>query len=409
MEKATFRVLCLSLLLASTTAFSQGLTNFVGQVLYHNNYPISGVNAYLHVPGGNIIATAVTNSEGYYEFTNVTPGDYTITFSTQQPAGGVELNDAFLVMLKVLNMYIFTPIQTIAADVNGSGTITMQDFTMILVGYLNRGIPFPNPWVFESISTPIPPPSRDGVISRGGSSSGDVNGSLQPDDKNNSIFITNPVVNMTAASSDPVDFSIASGQNLKIAGMHLVIDIPEELKVIDVESMISQANVSLSGNQIKVTWLDETRQGYELTDGEPLFKVKAQPSRPSRNGDTYCLELGRESHFINTEGKLLNGVSLNLPIINLSVENKLNHSAYPNPFIDNANLEYQIPQDGHVIIALYDQSGKTVKELENGTLSAGSHKVRIEGYDLLPGIYHYTIRYSGDNQYINSGTIIKSK
>ena len=162
MEKFTLRGLCLGLILLSTTAFSQGGSNFLGRVLYHNNYPMSGVNAYLHQPNGTIIDTAITNNQGYYQFSNLNNGNYTITFSTNQTAGGIELNDAFLVMLKLMNMITFTPIQTLAADVNGSGTITWTDYFIILIGYLTQGNPFPiGPWVFESTPITIPNPSRD--------------------------------------------------------------------------------------------------------------------------------------------------------------------------------------------------------------------------------------------------------
>jgi len=409
MEKRTFRTLFLILLLTNTSVFSQGETDFIGQVFYHNNYPMSGVNAYLHEQGGAIIDTAVTDIDGNYEFENVTPGNYTITFSTEQSAGGVELNDVFLVMLKLMNLYTFNPIQTIAADVNNSGTITWQDYSMILIGYLNRGIPFQNPWVFESISTPIPTGSREGFITSKSSSSGDVNGSLQPDPKSNSIFVNNPVVSLTANSSDPIEFNLSGGQNLQIAGMHLAINIPEDLNVISVESPIAAANISISGGQIKATWIDEERQGYEITEGAPLLVIHTQATFTSRDGNSYSLKLDNESHFINIDGELITGVNLILPTINLEVQKELTLSAYPNPFLNYATLDYQLPQDGHVIIALFDQTGRQVMEMENGVCSAGTHQVKIDGHALLPGIYHYSIRFSGSEQYINTGTIIKSK
>ena len=330
MEKATLRALCLVFLLTSSSVFSQNGSNFIGQVLYHNTYPLTGVNAYLHTSGGTIIDTAVTDANGSYEFGNVTPGYYTITFSTSQPEGGIELNDAFLVMLKLFNLYQFTPIQTKAADVNGSGTITWIDYTMILIGYLNQGNPFPvGPWVFESITTPIPAESRDVVVTGGGSSSGDVNGSLQPDPKSNSIFMNNPVVNLTTAPSSPIEFNLTAGQNLQIAGMHLAIHTPDNLEVISVESAIPEATIFISEDKVNVTWIDDTRQGLTINAGTSLLVIRTKATDPSRNGMSCSFKLGNESHFINADGALIEGVSLILPTIDLKFEKNLTYSAFP--------------------------------------------------------------------------------
>ena len=307
-----------------------------------------------------------------------------------------------------MNLYTFTPIQELAADVNCTGTITWSDYFMILVSYLNQGNPFPNDWVFQTASVTIPTGSRDGYISRS-SSSGDVNGNLQPDPKSNPIFLNNPVVNLTADISTPIEFNLSGGQNLQIAGMHLAIRIPADLNVISVESPIPDASIFISQGQIRVTWIDKTRQGFEITEGTPLLVIGTKATDLSRDGQSYSLTLGNESHFINIDGELLPGVSLILPTIDLKIQKDHAHSAYPNPFLNNATVYYHLPQDGHVIIALYDQSGKQVQEMENGVSSAGSHQVNIDGSSLLPGIYHYSIRFSGNDQYISTGTMIKSR
>ena len=413
MEKATFRTLCLFLLLTSTSVFSQGETDFTGTVLYNNNdNPMSGVNAYLHAPGDIIIDTAITDIEGNYTFENVTPGDYKVTFSTEQPAGGVALEDPYLLLLKFSDpdIYPFTDIQKLAADVDGNDTLNLLDYNSILEGYMNQEVPFPiGPWVFETVLTPIPVPSREGFITSRASSSGDVSGSLQPDPKGSPIFLNNPVVNLTADPSDPIEFNLAGGQNLKIAGMHLVIRIPDDLNVISVESPVSAASIFISEGEIRVTWIDRTRQGFEITEGTPLLVIRTKATRLSRNGNSYGLKLGDESHFIDINGELIQGVSLILPTINVKLQKDLAVSAYPNPFLNFSTLDFLLPQDGLVIIALFDQSGRQVMEMENGIRSAGSHQVIIDGAALLPGIYHYSISFSGSDQYINTGTIIKSK
>jgi hypothetical protein len=409
MEKAILRTLCLSLLLLSTTVFSQGSYNFNGQVTYHDNYPMAGVIAHLTDSIGNVIDSATTNNGGHYTFHNVAPGNYTITFTTDQSAGGVNLTDPFIVMQRLLNLCTFTSIQELAGDVDGDGILTRDDYDLILLGYMNQENPFPvGPWVFETASVTIPTAARDEFNTRSGSS-GDVNGSLVPDPKISSIFLNNPVINLIAGPSDPIEFKLAGAGNLEIAGMHLVIRIPEGLSVLSVESPISAASISILKDQVRVTWIDNDRQAFEVTDGMPLLVITTKTTGLSRDGKSYSLKLSDESHFINTDGELISGVSLILPTINLIAKKDIALTVYPNPFMEYANLSYLLPGEGHVIISLFDQAGRLVQEIVNGDCSAGNHQVKIDGADLVPGIYHYSIIYTGSEQFLSTGTMIKSK
>lgn len=409
MEKAILRTLCLSFLLLSTTVFSQGSYNFNGQVTYHDDYPMSGVIAHLTDSIGNIVDSATTNNGGQYTFHNVAPGNYTITFTTGEPAGGVNLTDPFIVMQRLLNLCTFTPFQELASDVDGDGTLTEDDYNLILLSYMNQEEPFPiGPWVFEQAAITIPTAGRDEFNTRSGSS-GDVNGSLVPDPKSASIFLNNPVISLTAGPSDPIEFKLTGAGNLEIAGMHLVIKIPEGLSVLSVESPISAASISILKDQVRVTWIDNDRQAFEVTDGMPLLVITTKTTGVSRDGKSYSLKLSDESHFINIDGELISGVSLILPTINLIAKKDIALTVYPNPFMEYANLSYLLPGEGHVIISLFDQAGRLVQEIVNGDCSAGNHQVKIDGADLVPGIYHYSIIYTGSEQFLSTGTMIKSK
>jgi hypothetical protein len=409
MEKAIFRTICLGLLLTSKLVFSQGGSDFLGEVRYQNDMPMSNVNAYLHDSTGNIIGTAVTDDYGVYTFPNLMPGEYTLTFDTYKEAGGIELNDAYLVEQYLLGQYDLSPIQVLAADVDGDGFVTIEDYNLIWLGYLNQCNPFPvGPWVFEPASFTWPMESRDGLTTKAGSSSGDVNGSLVPDPKISPIFLNSPVMDITTDSSDPIEFKLSGGENLKITGMHLVIKVPDDLELISVGSSIAQASIFISGNQIRVTWMDESHQGFELAEGSPLLVIRTN-AKGSCDGKSYRLKLSDESHFLNIDGKMLTGVQLIMPTINVIILDEFSHIAYPNPFSSYSNIDYMLPQDGQVTINLYDQSGRQVSELENGVRLSGSHQVRIDGTSLSPGIYYYNIRYSGSDQITNTGTIIKSK
>ena len=129
----------------------------------------------------------------------------------------------------------------------------------------------------------------------------------------------------------------------------------------------------------------------------------------SREPKSYSLNLKEASHFINQEGQLIEGLKLTLPVLNVHNNKPINCSAYPNPFNSTTNIEFTIPEDGQIFIALYDQAGRQVKQVENGFYTAGKHSVKINGTELYPGIYHYMVSLPDKGQNVTTGTIIKSK
>jgi photosystem II stability/assembly factor-like uncharacterized protein len=52
-------------------------------------------------------------------------------------------------------------------------------------------------------------------------------------------------------------------------------------------------------------------------------------------------------------------------------------SAFPNPFIENTTIEYQIPESGQVSIRLYDFSGRPISTLHDDYDMAGKHLINV--------------------------------
>jgi hypothetical protein len=69
---------------------------------------------------------------------------------------------------------------------------------------------------------------------------------------------------------------------------------------------------------------------------------------------------------------LLNNVSLNI---------------YPNPMKDNATIDITLANSDKVSIIVYNMLGETVKTIDAGTLSAGSHSIQMNASTLDAGVY----------------------
>ncbi|MDD5360803.1 MAG: M1 family aminopeptidase [Ignavibacteria bacterium] len=86
---------------------------------------------------------------------------------------------------------------------------------------------------------------------------------------------------------------------------------------------------------------------------------------------------------------------------------------YPNPFNPVTNIEYDIPKNTNVKIAIYDMTGREVAAPVNEFKTAGKYTVAFNAMKLASGIYYYKIQISdptgrtGDFTAVKKMTLLK--
>ena len=65
---------------------------------------------------------------------------------------------------------------------------------------------------------------------------------------------------------------------------------------------------------------------------------------------------------------------------------------YPNPFNPATVIAFQLPEDAHVRVEVFDALGRTVATLFDDRLAAGRHTVEWDARDVASGVYVYRIR-----------------
>lgn len=68
---------------------------------------------------------------------------------------------------------------------------------------------------------------------------------------------------------------------------------------------------------------------------------------------------------------------------------------YPNPFNPSTVIRFALPLSGEVSAAVYDISGRKVRELVSGVMEAGYHSVPFDAGELSSGVYMYQITARG--------------
>ncbi|MEN8230093.1 MAG: T9SS type A sorting domain-containing protein [Bacteroidota bacterium] len=79
---------------------------------------------------------------------------------------------------------------------------------------------------------------------------------------------------------------------------------------------------------------------------------------------------------------------------------------YPNPFSSNTQIRYNLSDNSHVIMKIYDVTGAEVANLVNENQIAGQHEVMFDGANLSGGVYFCRIM-AGNTFQVHKMTLIK--
>jgi hypothetical protein len=79
---------------------------------------------------------------------------------------------------------------------------------------------------------------------------------------------------------------------------------------------------------------------------------------------------------------------------------------YPNPFNPMTTIDYSLPEDGFVILKVYNLLGQEVATLVRKEMPAGSHSIAWNAQDLPSGIYFYKITV-GNHSKTNKMVLLK--
>jgi hypothetical protein len=157
----------LSVLLAFTAI---GQNNSISGIVHYFSLaatPMDDSTVVYLMQGTNVISQVNTDIAGAYQFTNVTPGQYTLKAATIKKAGGLNSLDAYLVLLAFSQINPLIPgIIKTAADVNGNGIVNSADalaiiraFTGQIISFLppNVSVPGSPSWISEQFTLQINP------------------------------------------------------------------------------------------------------------------------------------------------------------------------------------------------------------------------------------------------------------
>jgi hypothetical protein len=68
---------------------------------------------------------------------------------------------------------------------------------------------------------------------------------------------------------------------------------------------------------------------------------------------------------------------------------------YPNPFTETTTISWQLPQDAHVVLKIYDFTGREMKTLVDCKQAKGEHSINFKASGLSVGVYFCHLQANG--------------
>ncbi|HRY32591.1 MAG TPA: hypothetical protein P5531_06460 [Bacteroidales bacterium] len=156
-----------------------GLADLGGTVFYDNadSTPLAGVKVYLKVGCCTIADSSITDGNGSFSFPALAPGFYRLEPATSIAWGGVNSDDALLILKHFVSLIALTGLREEAANLDGNHIINATDALMAARRFVGLIYGFPSgDWIFENMEVLFDGSSNVQVEIKG-LCYGDVNGS----------------------------------------------------------------------------------------------------------------------------------------------------------------------------------------------------------------------------------------
>ena len=124
-----------------------------GQIYYDNSYNSPLPNVKIILSSSESTDSTLTDSSGDYSFSNLVPGNYNISLSSDAPVIGINSTDAMIIAKYFLEQENFDSLQTEAADVNNDNKINSTDALLVCKRFVRLITSFNRPnWIFSGSS-----------------------------------------------------------------------------------------------------------------------------------------------------------------------------------------------------------------------------------------------------------------
>lgn len=387
-----------------------------GTLNYSDNKPVA--NAELNIVNvvDTLIATATTNGNGEYDFSNYAVDVY----NTMNGELGINIISAVNATDALLAMRHFVHLDTLAlhaaavADVNGNGTVNGTDAMLIMRRAVDGTFPVGDFYYYNP--TGISVDGNNCTYDLSVLCYGDVNNSYTPATRDNSIELMTEG-QLMADSYQEIELPVSIKQAVEMGALTLYFGYPEEyLEIEDVVLAATGESLVFSAVDGKLTAVWYSLETVALDENDALINIKVQTKDLSNIDEPVSFSLEAYSELADGTAHVLEGVVIAMPEIvtqTLSVSDNATDgvrlSIYPNPAKDVCMLTYELAEAGRVNVSVYNMMGEKVMDAVNFRQESGQHEVSLSTESLAAGMYSCRITFEGESSWVKTTMLIIEK
>lgn len=421
LETAGFLSTSGSVSLASTYSIAGAVTHFSGTSVGGVEVGLSGSSP------------AATSSDGSFSFTGILAGDYTLipSYDSQDPDLGITTMDLLQMRRQILGLEdISSPEGTIAADVNGSESVTTLDIALtreVILG-LSESVPA-GFWRFvpEGHSFSDPPYSAPSFLELSvsgdltgqnftGVKRGDVNGSWGggTNSASTNSETSGQRVRLGLSSEteeDTVTVSVVAEDVRNTAGLQFSLNWdPKEASYVETGTSdlpgFSSKEVSVDEKEgtFALAWTDAEAKSRSLKSGEDVVELKFVTKGPA------SVEFGGGP----TPPRAYGGSPIGRLSVNLGEEISIgapkefaSGKVYPNPTGNRATLEFSLPEKQKVRAEVFNILGQKVMTAYDEEAPAGRHSVQMNLSKVSSGAYFLRLQTENNQSRTQKITVVR--
>ena len=393
-------------------SFSQ--SNYDGIVKFNDRArtPAKSVTVKLFDSYGNLFDTKTTDESGKYTFEGLPAGSYNLEISGYTNIK-VSMQDSYMLLFRLLGVVNFSPLQELAADINGDGRVNWDDLHAVVNDYFTFGRKHLIGKVV-SIQRKVEIGGYTLKSTRGEDDDvgtiGELDGAFEPSTKaRNENIELNYTKKMKVNPDQILEVPVYLENQSSIGGFRLSMNYPvNAMSFEQLASTYEGISFAEVNGQIKVSWQNTTIGAKNSNLSEPLFTLKFRTSSSNEIKELSNIIITNESQLIDANGNDLKDVQFKLPsFIGFEGVNVLNN-IYPNPVYNSATINYSLSSSYKVSLSVYNTVGQLVANLVNDEQNAGDYEITFNrsNLHLSAGSYIYRLECKGEHPFVQSKMMI---
>ncbi|MFM8494290.1 MAG: hypothetical protein ACKOEM_02020 [Planctomycetia bacterium] len=400
--------------LNSTGIYSMMLSNYQGcdSLVTVNlvvlNSPLKGVLRYQNsslTPMGNVcvrlmssnnlIDSALTSGQGYFDF-GIRPADtYQLIFSNPRTWGGVNATDALGISRHFTNLQLLNGLKRKAADVNVTASINSADALLVsrrfstIINNFNAG-----DFVY-SVDTFTLAQGDSLFLDVLSLCYGDVNGSYNPSVTARTAWVRMDEIGELVTDDGVYFLDLKAKRRMDLGAISLNLLLPEGINVINVysASTVSDEPVIYKqlGRNVRIAWHHLTP--WVLEEGNAVIRLELKGSVDG------WLEIEEyESELANSDGIALIDLPLTAPRLKAqSLSTPMSAAIFPNPSSNRSWLNLGIRQKSSIEITVIDAIGRLIYQQSIVDLIGGEHRFEIPSDEWSDGHYNVMLQVMNED------------